>query len=115
MPDDQDFGSDVNVYERREAQRFRGTVVYAEVGVDSRFHLSEALGFQGEPHQPADIIELQYQSETGDAVVLKLSEESTGFGSRPAGRQLRTKCMNLLEAEPTNDHGRRCRPPRSMK
>ena len=33
-------------------------------------------------------------------MVLRLSEESTGFGSRPAGRQLRTKCMNLLQAEP---------------
>ena len=36
-----------------------------------------------------------------DAVVLKLRDESTGFGSRPAGRQLRTKCVNLLNAEPT--------------
>ena len=99
-PEDGDFGSDVQVYERRESQRFTGTVVYAEIGVDSRFHLSEALGFQGEPHQPTDIIELQYQTEEGDAVVLRLSEESTGFGSRPAGRQLRTKCMNLLQAEP---------------
>lgn len=76
-------------------------MVYAEVGVESRFHLSEALGFYGKPHQPADIVELRCQPESGDAMVLKLSEESTGFGSRPAGRQLRTKCMNLLEAEPT--------------
>ena len=34
-------------------------------------------------------------------MVLKLRDESTGFGSRPAGRQLRTKCENLLNAEPT--------------
>ena len=31
---------------------------------------------------------------------LKLREESTGFGFRPAGRQLRTKCLHLLNAEP---------------
>ena len=47
-----------------------------------------------------DIIELLYETEAGDAVVLKLRDESTGFGSRPAGRQLRTKCLNLLNAEP---------------
>ena len=43
---------------------------------------------------------MQYETESGDAVVLKLREESTGFGSRPAGRQLRTKCLNLLTAAP---------------
>ena len=32
--------------------------------------------------------------------MLRLCEESTGFGSRLAGRQLRTKCRNLLNAEP---------------
>ncbi len=99
--EDNELGSDVKVYKRREAQRFRGTVVYAEIGLDSRFHLSEALGFHGAPAEPTDVIELQYQTERGDAVVLKLGEESTGFGSRPAGRQLRTKCLNLLNAEPT--------------
>ena len=98
---DDEFGSDAKVYERKEPQRFRGTVVYAEVGLDSHFHLSEALGFNGEIEETTDIIELQYETESGDAVALKLSEEATGFGSRPAGRQLRTKCMNLLNAEPT--------------
>ena len=93
--------SDARVYDRKGNQRYCGTVVYAEIGLESKFHLSDALGFSGEPHQPVDIIELQYETETGDAVVLILREESTGFGSRPAGRQLRTKCMNLLNAEPT--------------
>ena len=96
-----DGSPDSQVYKRKEGQRFQGTVVYAELGLDTHFHLSEALGFGGQPHQPVDIIELLYETEAGDAVVLKLSDESTGFGSRPAGRQLRTKCMNLLNAEPT--------------
>ena len=98
---DQASGSpDSRVYEEREAQRFVGTIVYAELGIDTRFRLSEALGFSGEPHEPVDIIESLYETDAGDAVVLKLRDESTGFGSRPAGRQLRTKCENLLNAEP---------------
>ena len=91
---------DSRVYRREEWERFRGTFVYAELGLGAQFRLSEALGFGGEPHEPVDIIESLYETEAGDAVALRLREESTGFGSRLAGRQLRTKCLNLLNAEP---------------
>lgn len=91
---------DSRIYRRKPWQRLQGTVVYAEIGLDTQFHLSEALGFAGKLHQP-DIIELLYETETGDAVILKMRDESTGFGSRAAGRQLRIKCVNLLNAEPT--------------
>lgn len=36
----------------------------------------------------------------GAAVVLRLREEAVGFGSRLAGQYLRTKCLNLMDAEP---------------
>lgn len=85
----------------RNQQKFQGTVVYAELGLDAQFHLSEALGLGGDPHQPADVIETAYQADEHDATVLKMRNESTGFGSRTAGRQLRTKCLNLLNAEPS--------------
>jgi hypothetical protein len=95
-------GSESQRYERKEAQRIHGTIVYAEFGLDSKFHISEALGFStpGRRFRAVDVIELLYQTEKGDATTLRLNEESTGFGSRPAGRQLRTKCLNLLNAEP---------------
>ena len=86
-------------YNRSASQRFPGTFVYAELGTEARFRLSEALGFSG-TEQPTDLIELLYESEHSDALVLKLNEEATGFGSRRVGEQLRTKCMNLLNAEP---------------
>ena len=88
------------VYNRTEAQRFPGTLVHARVGLQATFHLSEALGFSGAPHQPTDLFELQYETEDGDAIAMRLKDEAPGFGSRPAGRQLRTKCSNLLYAEP---------------
>lgn len=96
----EDGRPDSQVYSRKEPQRFHGTVVYAELGLDTHFHLAEALGFGGEGREPVDIVEMLYETEAGDATVLKLRDESTGFGSRPAGRQLRTKCLNLLNAEP---------------
>ena len=93
-------GSDSTSYERPGPQRQPGTLVYAELGLDNQFHLAEALGFTGTPHQPVDFIETLYQTEKGDATLLKLRDQSSGFGSRPAGRQIRTKCLNLLNAEP---------------
>ena len=41
------------------------------------------------------------ETEAGDATMLRLRDECTGFGSRLAGRELRTKCLNLLNAEAT--------------
>lgn len=87
------------VYKREESQRFPGTLVHAQVGLHGTFHLAEALGFSGGAHQPTDVIELHYETEDGGAVAMRLKDESTGFGSRAAGRELRTKCMNLLNAE----------------
>jgi hypothetical protein len=88
----------------RDPERIHGTIVYAELGLDRAFRLSEALGFSGTPYQPVDVIELLYQTEKGDATVLRLRDESTGFGSRPAGRQLwiGMVCRSSQAVSPTN-------------
>lgn len=95
-----EWESEPVVYRRQEAQRFPGTLVSAQIGFETSFRLSEALRFSGVPHQPTDRIELYYETDDGSAVMLRLNEESTGFGSRHAGRLLRTKCANLMRAEP---------------
>ncbi len=86
---------------RPAAQNFSGTLVVAQLGTESSFSLAEALGFGGEPMAPVDLIEVQYESENGQQLVLSLKEETSGFGTRFSGLQLRTKCMNLLQADPT--------------
>lgn len=47
-----------------------------------------------------DVVEALYETDDASAVVLRLRDEAVGFGSRLAGRHLRTKCLNLMEAEP---------------
>lgn len=42
-------GSESRTHERAESMRVPGTVVYVVLGLDRRFHISEALGFSGEP------------------------------------------------------------------
>ncbi len=91
---------DSSPYRRGPQQRFQGTFVYFEIDLDSELQLSEALAFGGEPHRPIDLVETLYETEDGSAISLRLRDEKVGFGSRMAGRQIRTKCLNLLDAAP---------------
>jgi hypothetical protein len=93
-------GSESRTYERDATLLVVGTIVYLELGLKTAFHLADALGFSGKPHQPVDIIDTLYHTDAGDAMILRLKDEASGFGSRPLGRQIRNKCMNLLNAEP---------------
>ena len=91
---------DSSAYERATQQFFQGTFVYFEIDLDSELELSEVLAFGGAPHRPIDLVETFYETEDGSAISLRLRDEEVGFGSRMAGRQIRTKCLNLLDAEP---------------
>lgn len=90
---------DSNKYTRGPQQYFRGTSVYFEIDLDSGLELAEALAFRGAPH-PIDVVEALYESDDESAISLRLRDEQVGFGSRLAGRHTRTKCLNLLKAEP---------------
>jgi len=46
-----------------------------------------------------DVIEAKYETESGNEFMIKLATETTGFGSRGAGLQIRNKCLNLLTAD----------------
>ncbi len=85
---------------RQEDHRFAGAFVYVALDMDTRFRLSEALDFGGQSFTPVDIIESSYETDDASALRLRLQEERVGFGTRIAGRQLRTKCHNLLDAAP---------------
>lgn len=88
-------------FRRGPQQRFTGTLVSATLGISGDFHLTDALGFNGRPYHPVDIIETKYETEDGRALVLQMKDETTGFGTRQSGRQIRTKCLNLLTASPS--------------
>ena len=90
-----------SAYERPRHLSFQGTFVYLEIDLDSELEISEALAVGGRPHRPIDIIETLYETADGNAIALQLRGEKVGFGSRSAGRQIRTKCLNLLDAAPT--------------
>lgn len=88
---------DVRLHERFRRQRFHGTFVRADFRPDSGATFEDVLGVPG---SRVDLIEIAYETDDGDALVLRLNRESSGFGTRWAGRELRTKCRNLLDAAP---------------
>jgi anti-sigma regulatory factor (Ser/Thr protein kinase) len=79
---------------------FRGTVVRVELNTDSPLRLEEALEFGGRHYEPYDIVDSLYATDEAEAVRICLAQETTGFGTRNGGEQIRTKCKNLLNAEP---------------
>lgn len=87
----------VTPYRRDSRRRFKGTFVWADFRPGSGADFEEVLGVPG---SRADFIETAYETDDGHASVLRLAEESSGFGTRWAGRELRTKCRNLLDAAP---------------
>lgn len=88
---------DVKSYKRSQRGRFHGTFVRADFPLDSGVTFEEVLGLSG---SHVDFIETSYETDDGNALVLRLGRESSGFGTRRAGRGLRTKCRNLLNAAP---------------
>jgi hypothetical protein len=50
------------------------------------------------------MIEAKYEPESGSDFMIKLATETTGFGSREAGRQIWMKCLNLLGAGKAQPH-----------
>ncbi len=87
-------------YRRGPKQTFHGTFVYFDIDLDTRFDLSEALDFGSGGHRPVDVVEAIYETDDGSALTMRLQDEHVGFGSRMAGKQIRTKGLNLLNAEP---------------
>ena len=87
---------------RRDWQYYQGTVVCGQVGIQEDFAINKALEFgTGIEYTPVDIIEMQYEIEDKNCLFLKMRTETTGFGTRRSGLQIRTKIMNLIHAEPT--------------
>lgn len=84
-----------------EDQALVGTAVSAQVFRAADFRMERALGFTKVQGGTVDLIESRYEIGPGDAFLVKLAEETTGFGSRESGRQIRTKCLNLLNADPS--------------
>lgn len=86
---------------RKDFQSYQGTLVCGQVLLKKDFSISEALNFGNGDYTPVDMIEMQYEMDDKDCLLLKMKNETTGYGTRRSGLQIRTKIINLMAAEPT--------------
>lgn len=81
--------------------RYKGTIVCGQIKIIEDFSISKALDFNGtNSYIPVNIVEMQYEMEDKDCLILTMKDESTGFGSRKSGFQIRTKIKNIMNAKP---------------
>ena len=80
---------------------YKGTMVCGEINITDDFSISEALDFDGKGNYiPMDNIDTKYEMEDQDSLLVQMKEETTGFGSRKSGIQIRNKINNLMKAKP---------------
>lgn len=86
---------------RKNTIRYNGTMVSGEINLKENFSISEALDFKGDGQKyiPSNIIDYKYESDTENILLLPMKSETTGFGSRKSGLQIRTKVKNLINAK----------------
>jgi anti-sigma regulatory factor (Ser/Thr protein kinase) len=81
---------------------FDGTFIDVQIRIDQKIDLAQVLskGTNVPTYQPTDFIETQYLSDDARDLRVNLRDDTFGFGTRRAGAQMRTKCLNLMDAEP---------------
>lgn len=84
----------------RDVEDFPGTVVMLEMSTDVDFDFDAALNLMSAVPEPSlDVVDLEHVTAGGELLVC-VAEEGIGYGTRQAGRALRQKCLNLLNAAP---------------
>lgn len=81
---------------KNEGLPCNGTLVAVTIDFSKPTLLEEALSFQGRKHEPlVDFVETKYEQSADGDMYFKLVDESPSFGSRMAGKPVRTKLLNL--------------------
>lgn len=96
IPDGKAF--DQRTRDRVGARRLIGTAVFVEIRTDGPLDLDSALDFGNSKGVVWDYIDAALD-ESNDMHLL-VHDEAIGFGSRRAGRALRTKISNVLRGAP---------------
>ncbi len=75
---------------------YSGTLVVATIDFSKPNLLEEALRFGGKKYSPVDFVETEYERNEDGEILFRLEDESQSFGSRVAGKPVRTRLTNLM-------------------
>ncbi|HFQ4956304.1 TPA: DUF4325 domain-containing protein [Vibrio vulnificus] len=74
---------------------YGGTLVEATIDFTQPGLLEKALNFRGKEHHPVDFVEVEYEKSDDGDIHFIVENEAQSFGSRVAGKPVRTKLSNL--------------------
>ena len=80
------------------APRHPGTLVEVTLPTATEIDVADALW----GHQPMSELEMRYVEDGGGGLLLRLSEETTGFGNRASAQPVRMKIRNLMTQFPSD-------------
>lgn len=79
---------------------FKGTIVSGVIRMNNKFSIVKALDFGNPvPYAPVDLIDMDYEMQDQNCLLLRMKNETAGFGTRNSGRQLRIKTLNLIQSK----------------
>jgi anti-sigma regulatory factor (Ser/Thr protein kinase) len=92
---------DKHKFENLQNQHYKGTCVSGVIKMNKNFSITEALDFGGPiPYASVNMIDINYEMDDKDCLLILMKDETTGFGTRSAGRQLKIKTLNLITSKP---------------
>lgn len=89
------------VTEHENKISFMGTSISGQIYTRKKFSISDALQFNGISYKPLNIIDTEYEMEDQDCLLISMKKETTGVGTRSAGKQMKMKVLNLIQSKPS--------------
>lgn len=93
-------GEDSEIALENDRVPFHGTLVVVSLDCSDPGALGRALRFNGEQHQPLDIVDMRYTAEDDEDILFLIARDAPSIGSRGAGEAFRIKVENLLDMKP---------------
>ena len=80
-------------------QYFSGTCISGHIGMSTEFSIADALNFSAVPYTAYNVVDAEYELKEEDALLIVMKDDKEGTSTRQAGKEMRTKVLNLMEAK----------------
>ena len=83
-------------------QSYHGTSVHGQIIMNKSFSIEKALDFGGPfKYVSVNTIDLDYEMPDQNCLLVIMNKETSGLGTRPSGKQMRNKIINLITSKPS--------------
>jgi hypothetical protein len=79
---------------------FSGTCISGHIRMSNDFSILDALNFSTVPYTTYNVVDAEYEMNEEDALQVVMKDDEGGSSTRQAGKEMRIKVLNLMEAKP---------------